>query len=217
MAFKKYLHQLDIQAVTVFTTVTAGFIGFGAKADGLYQKIGTIAETRMLTANDVGSNIAAYSHSHSGYAATNHTHSGYAATNGNPSEWFNASEFKIGTNVFLKKNGNDFEIWHENAAGFTFDTSGVIHAVDFANDSDIRLKQNIRPIVANLDIRFVEFTMKADATGRKRYGVIAQELEKLAPELVYTNSAGMKSVAYIDLLVAKIDELEKRLKKLENE
>ena len=97
------------------------------------------------------------------------------------------------------------------------DQSGVLHGSDFANDSDIRLKHNIKPIAANLDVDFVEFTMIADSSNRKKYGVIAQELERIAPELVYTNSDGRKSVAYIDLLVAKVAELERRLKKFENE
>ena len=49
--------------------------------------------------------------------------------------------------------------------------------------------------------------------GQKRYGVIAQELEEVHPEFVRTNDEGMKSVAYVDLLIAKISELESRLEK----
>jgi len=51
--------------------------------------------------------------------------------------------------------------------------------------------------------------------GQKRYGVIAQELEEKHPEFVRTDDKGMKSVAYVDLLIAKIAELEARLEKLE--
>jgi len=51
--------------------------------------------------------------------------------------------------------------------------------------------------------------------GEKRYGVVAQELEKTNPELVETDHEGFKSVKYIDLLIAKIAELEARLEKLE--
>jgi hypothetical protein len=58
-----------------------------------------------------------------------------------------------------------------------------------------------------------------------RYGVIAQQLEIFQPDLVLTDvTTGMKSVKYIDLLIAKvarqdeiIDDLIKRIKKLENE
>ena len=51
--------------------------------------------------------------------------------------------------------------------------------------------------------------------GQSRYGVIAQELEEKHPEFVRTDDEGIKSVAYIDLLIAKIAELEARLEKLE--
>jgi hypothetical protein len=54
--------------------------------------------------------------------------------------------------------------------------------------------------------------------------VIAQEVELINPELVFTNEEGVKSVGYIDLLIAKvarqdeiIEQLIKRLEKLENE
>ena len=38
-------------------------------------------------------------------------------------------------------------------------------------------------------------------------------LEKKHPEFVRTDEEGLKSVAYIDLLIAKIAELEARLEK----
>ena len=60
----------------------------------------------------------------------------------------------------------------------------------------------------------VEFNFKDDETKRKRYGVIAEDVEKAFPELVY-DEAGRKTVAYIDLLVAKVARLEERIKKLE--
>ena len=44
---------------------------------------------------------------------------------------------------------------------------------------------------------------------------IAQKLEEKHPEFVRTDNKGMKSVAYVDLLIAKIAELEARLEKLE--
>jgi len=50
---------------------------------------------------------------------------------------------------------------------------------------------------------------------KKRYGVIAQDLEINNPEFIRTDGDGLKSVAYIDLLVAKNIELEDRLGKLE--
>ena len=43
----------------------------------------------------------------------------------------------------------------------------------------------------------------------RSYGVIAQELEKIMPELVETNSAGAKTVSYIPLIAIIIDAIKK--------
>jgi len=50
---------------------------------------------------------------------------------------------------------------------------------------------------------------------KNEVGIIAQDLEKSHPEFVGEDEEGFKSVKYIDLLIAKISELESRLAKLE--
>ena len=67
-------------------------------------------------------------------------------------------------------------------------------------------------------MRGVEFTRIADDT--KSIGVVAQEIEKVLPELVLTDEEGMKSVNYAQItgllieavkeLSAKVEELEKK-------
>lgn len=91
-------------------------------------------------------------------------------------------------------------------------------ATDFILSSDRRLKENITPLTApdwTRKINFVRYNFKN--TDRTRYGVIAQDVEKFAPELVSTDEKGQKAVSYIDLLIAKIADLENRIKALENE
>lgn len=83
--------------------------------------------------------------------------------------------------------------------------------------SDIRLKTNIdvfRPDNWVENIILKEFSFKNDLN-RKRYGVIAQELELIAPEMVVTGEDGIKYVSYTDVLVAKISWLENKVKELE--
>ncbi|MDD3030082.1 MAG: tail fiber domain-containing protein [Alphaproteobacteria bacterium] len=90
-----------------------------------------------------------------------------------------------------------------------------LYAVTFIyNTSDRRLKENIKPIDKALDrlgkIKPVSFTLKA--TGQKSLGVIAQDLEKVYPELVRNEKDGFKSVAYDGLiapLIASVQELKK--------
>ena len=53
------------------------------------------------------------------------------------------------------------------------------------------------------------------STGRREMGVIAQEIEAICPELVFTDEAGFKSVAYantVALLIEAIKELEAKIK-----
>lgn len=73
------------------------------------------------------------------------------------------------------------------------------------SNSDVRLKTDIRPIQHSLDdvIRLnpVDFTFKAGH--QKGIGFIAQELEKVYPELVSIKPDGMKAVNY-DGLIAPI-------------
>jgi hypothetical protein len=70
MAAKNILSQLNMVEVATLTDSGTAFIGFGAKADGLYMKNGAAAELRLLTSGDVGVNVASFGHTHSGYQAT---------------------------------------------------------------------------------------------------------------------------------------------------
>ena len=104
---------------------------------------------------------------------------------------------------------------------YTLDVTGngrftsTVTATNFINSSDERLKENIEEVCNNnVEVNWKTFNFKAEKE-QKRYGVIAQELEKTNPEFVREDSKGFKSVAYIDLLIAKIAELEARIQKLE--
>jgi hypothetical protein len=91
--------------------------------------------------------------------------------------------------------------------------TSTVTATNFILSSDKRLKTNIKEIDTNyIDVNWKNFELKSEP-GIKRAGVIAQELEEKHPEFVSTDDEGMKSVAYIDLLITKIAELEARLEK----
>lgn len=87
-------------------------------------------------------------------------------------------------------------------------SSGTLNATDFNSLSDEKYKENIETvedatsIVSQLTGR--SFTWKE--TGKKSYGVIAQELEQIIPELVSINSDnGDKSVNYLGLIAFLIE------------
>ena len=97
-------------------------------------------------------------------------------------------------------------------------TAGVITATDFNSTSDANLKTNVQPIDPKLlqAIRPVSFDWKN--TGEKSYGVIAQELQQVLPELVQSREDGLLGVSYIPiiaLLVQAVQELQATVSKLE--
>ena len=96
--------------------------------------------------------------------------------------------------------------------------SSTVTASNFILSSDIRLKKQIKPVTRKLaEIELKQFVFKNDSTERTRYGVIAQDLEKVAPEMVYEDEAGYKKVAYIDFLIARLAELEAKVTQLESQ
>jgi hypothetical protein len=92
-------------------------------------------------------------------------------------------------------------------------------AVTFRGDvtafSDARIKDNVETIpdaLAKVEaIRGVTFTRTDTEDTKKRHaGVIAQEVEEVLPEVVSTNTEGMKTVAYgnmVGLLIEAVKEL----------
>ena len=101
-------------------------------------------------------------------------------------------------------------------AGATF--TGDVSAPNFNSTSDAQLKENIETITSALDkvdsIRGVTFDWKD--TGKSSMGVIAQEVEPIAPEVV-SEIDGYKAVNYdglIGLLIESIKELKQEISDL---
>lgn len=94
-------------------------------------------------------------------------------------------------------------------------TAAIYAANGFFDTSDARVKTNVVEIDASKAdaVRLVEF----DRTDKKHhgYGVIAQELEKVYPEMVNADSEGFKSVNYNELAMVKIKYLEDKVARLE--
>ena len=104
-----------------------------------------------------------------------------------------------------------------NSSGIV--VTGVTTATDFNSTSDERLKENIttveNAVEVNNQLRGVRFEWKKD--GRPSYGVIAQELEQVLPELV--SDTDPKTVNYngiIGVLIEAVKELSARVDELEN-
>jgi hypothetical protein len=107
-----------------------------------------------------------------------------------------------------------------SSGALTFDTStGTLSATQFTSLSDINKKKNIRTIENAIDItkklEGVRFDWKHNDA--PSIGVIAQEVEKVLPELV-VDTDGVKSVSYgniVGVLIEAIKEQQIRIEELE--
>lgn len=108
-----------------------------------------------------------------------------------------------GTSVGLRVYGDVNIDGQVQASGGFFDTS------------DARVKTNVKELDASKadKVRLVEF----DRTDVEHhgYGIIAQELEEVYPEMVHTDDKGFKSVNYDELAMVKIKYLEDKVARLE--
>lgn len=107
-------------------------------------------------------------------------------------------------------------------------SAGSVIAGTVTSTSDGRLKKNIAPVDQALDkvsqlqgvyydFRVQEFPEKSLPEGRQM-GLIAQQVEGVAPEVVLTDSSGMKSVAYqnlVALLIESVKELKAQNRELQ--
>jgi hypothetical protein len=105
---------------------------------------------------------------------------------------------------------------------FTLDNSGNITASgNVTGYSDETLKDNVQTIPNALDkviqLRGVEFDRNDIEGNPHQIGVIAQEVEKIIPEVVQANTDGIKSVAYgnlVGLLIEAIKDLKEEVNEL---
>lgn len=101
--------------------------------------------------------------------------------------------------------------------------AGNCNATAFVASSDENLKQNISDMEANQCLGQVlgwcpkKYEFKAEP-GKDRFGVLAQELQKTNPELVYQKEDGMLAVNYMDMtayFIGAIHDLQSRLLSVE--
>jgi len=101
----------------------------------------------------------------------------------------------------------------------SLNVEGVLYANDISITSDVKLKNNIKPLANCLDnvmnLMGVSYYLNGDT--KRKIGFIAQNIEKIYPELVF-NDGYNKSVAYPNItavLVEAIKELKNKYDSLE--
>jgi hypothetical protein len=108
------------------------------------------------------------------------------------------------------------------APGYKLEVVGSVGADAYYYRSDIKLKENVSEIKDALEkilkLQGINFTWKG--SGEKSIGLIAQDVEKIFPELVKTDNSGMKSIDYgrlTAILIEGIKEQQKEINLLKQE
>lgn len=147
----------------------------------------------------------------------------FAATTGNI-RFYTAGAMLANERMRITAGGN-VGIGNKNPQ-FALDVTGDIHATNFPSSSDLRFKTNIDSIPNALQkigsLQGVTYNWNKEKFPERNFpegkqiGLIAQDVEKVLPELVHTDSDGYKSLSY-DKLTAVLVEAVKKQQELINE
>ena len=104
-------------------------------------------------------------------------------------------------------------------AALTFvPSTGTLTATILTASSDERLKENVVPLSGALNTILQLLGVEFNRIGRteKEIGVIAQQVEKIVPQLVTTGEDGMKSVAYGNITALLIEAIKEQQAQIED-
>ena len=121
--------------------------------------------------------------------------------------------------LFIDPSNSNIGIGNTSPSQKLHVTGSILASSDVVAFSDKKLKENIKTLDGSkvYDMRGVSFTRKD--TGKDSSGVIAQEIQKIAPELV-TDNNGTLSVAYGNLtgyLIEAVKELKTEVEQLKKQ
>ena len=122
-----------------------------------------------------------------------------------------AIDFSLDNTAFVIGNGTDFDS-RSDALVVKFNGDATL-AGNLNINSDARLKANIVSLGSTLakllQIDGKSYTMKKDESEKQKIGLLAQDIEKVFPELV-SESNGIKSVNYQGLVPVLINALKEQ-------
>ena len=209
-------------AMGAFTTASGNrstAMGFGATASGLYST----AMGEYTTAQAYGSVVVGR----------------YNVVGGSSTSWTTSDQlFVVGNGSSLSSPNNALVVLKNG----NLVVGTTVFAANFVQSSDRRFKKNIKaienPLSSILSIKGVRYDWRREEFLEKKFsdknqiGFIAQDLEKIFPEMVFTDEKGYKSVDYArltpvlveavkelatknEVLKIKSEKMEARLEKLE--
>jgi hypothetical protein len=139
----------------------------------------------------------------------------------NGTTWDAVGGSAAGSNTHVQYNsGGNFA----GSSGLVYNGTNLTCGGNIIANSDEKLKTNIETIPNALEkvisLRGVEYDRTDLANNPHQIGVIAQEVEKIIPEVVFEGEDGIKSVAYgnlVGLLIEAVKELKSEVDQLKGE
>ncbi|MBO2010859.1 tail fiber domain-containing protein [Hymenobacter negativus] len=130
-----------------------------------------------------------------------------------------------GTSVLRVSTAGNVGLGLAPSSTYKLDVSGQVRANGVVLTSDARFKQHVRPLgsalAAVLALRGVRYEWNAlgvkhgGTAGAPQVGVLAQEVEKIYPELVSTDAEGYKAVNYAQFTPVLIEALKEQQAQIE--
>jgi hypothetical protein len=117
--------------------------------------------------------------------------------------------------IYYSNVDNMFRVYANSSltTSMVIDERGNVTAGAFFYSSDRALKKNIRPVQNSLEkiIALTGMTFNWKRDGRQDMGLIAQDVERVYPELVATDPrTGLKSVEYGNLIAPLIEAIKEQ-------
>jgi putative lipoic acid-binding regulatory protein len=192
------------------TILSGGDVGIGTTSPG--SRLSVIDASTGRTWSDYFATVATFernSDSNINIVSSN---------TGNGAIWFGDTSSMVRGRIRYAHNGDEMSFWVSAAPRATLDSSGNLAITGtLSQNSDIVLKENVEDIDGALEkvkqLRGVEFNMIGD--DKKQLGVIAQEVEKVLPELV-TEKDNIRSVAYGNIAAVLIEAIKEQQNQIEN-
>jgi len=233
-------YKLDVNGnvksstVTVYDGMGGSETGIGASSAGGYLRLYT-GGTNRVTVQSTNETMVLF-----GAGATGSNYMSFKDNAGGGQGYIGYGSSGSDVYYMVQFKSADIAFYNGSAVRGTINTGGTLtisgDVIAYGSPSDKRLKENIKPIESALDkvikLQGVTFDWKdkkeeIDQFGKayklqewkNDIGFIAQDVQKVIPELVRENEDGMLSMRHqgiAPILLEAIKELEARIKILEN-
>jgi hypothetical protein len=232
-SYAVYVNTGSIAGVYSYGSIT-GVYGYGSSTGvyGYSSSTGVYGESSNIGVYGYSSNIGVYSYggTYDFYASNSSGKSYFAGKVGigttNPVQRLDVDgHIRINTNIYGNTRTNYFLSLQNDRNLCLYDNGSAVWCTN-TNVSDIRLKKNIvdmEPVLDTLNklrvIRFNYIDSADDGTHQQHIGMIAQEVEKYYPDMVYTAPNNQKLINYgkfSALLLQGLKDQQKEIKSLKH-